>query len=34
MPSLDPTWLRGFDVSKFQLAIDFSTARSAGIAFG
>jgi lysozyme len=34
MPSLDPTWLRGFDVSKFQLEIDFVAAKAAGIAFG
>jgi lysozyme len=34
MPPLDPTWLRGFDVSKFQLAIDFPTAKASGIAFG
>ncbi len=29
-----PRWLRGFDVSKFQLEIDFVAARAGGIRFG
>jgi len=31
---LRPEWLRGFDVSKFQLEIDFPAARAGGIRFG
>jgi lysozyme len=31
---VDPSWLRGFDVSKFQLEIDFEKARAGGISFG
>jgi lysozyme len=31
---IQPRWLRGFDVSKFQLEIDFAAARAGGIRFG
>jgi lysozyme len=31
---VDPAWLRGFDVSKFQLEIDFAAAKAGGISFG
>lgn len=30
---LDPTWVRGVDVSKFQLDVDFDRVRAAGVVF-
>lgn len=29
-----PEWIRGFDVSKYQLRVDFAAARAGGIRFG
>lgn len=31
---VQPGWLRGFDVSKFQLEVDFAAANAGGIRFG
>lgn len=33
-PRIDPSWLLGCDVSKFQIDVDFPRLKAAGVAFG